>query len=95
MRYLSLKPMGTAWNRRGFHTSHGVVAEGVGPADPGPQHARMVAATAACSLDDAAGPATAALPPPRVPEQRNSVAAEAEHGGGGDGSIGRETTLEQ
>ena len=92
MRYLSLKPMGTAWNRRGFHTSHGVVAEGVGPADPGPQHARMVAATAACSLDDAAGPA---LPPPRVPEQRDSVAAEAEHGGGGDGSIGRETTLEQ
>ena len=63
-----------------------------GPADPGPQHARMVAATAACSLDDAAGPA---LPPPRVPGQRDSVVAEAEHGGGGDGSIGRETTLEQ
>lgn len=52
VRYLRLRPMGTEWNRRGYQSSHGVAAEGVGPADSGPQHGGLVAAAAACSLAD-------------------------------------------
>jgi tRNA-splicing endonuclease subunit Sen34 len=73
VRYVCLRPMGAAWNRRAFHSSHGVVSEGVGPADLGPQYERMVAATAACSVEAAAATVPGAVPPASAASDTRAV----------------------
>ena len=75
VHYVCLRPMGAAWNRRSFHSSHGVVSEDVGPTDLGPQHERMVAATAACSLEAAGATALEAVPPASAPSDSGTVGA--------------------
>ena len=75
VRYVCLRPMGSAWNRRAFHSSHGVVAEDVGPADLGPQYERMVAATAACSVEAAATTVPGAVPPAIAASDSGAVGA--------------------
>ena len=75
VHYVCLRPMGSAWNRRAFHSSHGVVSEDVGPADLGPQYARMVAATAACSLEAAAATVPGTVPSANAPSDSGAVGA--------------------
>ena len=75
VHYVCLRPMGSAWNRRAFHSSHGVVSEDVGPADLGPQYARMVAATAACSLKAAAATVPGTVPSANAPSDSGAVGA--------------------
>lgn len=75
VHYVCLRPMGAAWNRRAFHSSHGVVSEDVGPTDLGPQYERMVAATAACSVEAAATTVPGAVPPAIAASDSGAVGA--------------------
>lgn len=67
VRYICIQPMGTDWNRRGFCSSHGVMAADASadPTDPGPQFSRMVVA-------EAPGEEVA---PTSVPTAREALAA--------------------